>query len=276
MQVRAAQVAGQFYPADPERLRNMIERFLAEAAVEPQPDLVCALVAPHAGYIYSGAVAAHAYKRIEGARPGRVVIMGVSHRQRFQGISLCGEKVWQTPLGENPVDTAFAEQIRKAFVCADGGAHEFEHTLETQLPFVRHVLGPVPVVPMLFGSWAAATHAAFGERLAAMLERNDLVVASTDMSHFFPEERAVQLDRHSIDRVLSGAIPTLVEELRDEQCSMCGGAAVVTALAYAQARGAARRRLLNYATSGAVSGDYSRVVGYSAISFEYEEDPTCK
>lgn len=272
MSIRTAQVAGQFYPGRPEALQAVINQYLAAATVEAAPERVCALVAPHAGYIYSGPTAACAYARVRGGAPRRVVLLGVSHRHYFPGLSLCDEDYYETPLGRVPLDTAFAERLRAEFTCVGVNAHDLEHTLETQLPFIQQVLGRVPIVPVLLGTRPSKAHIHFGEHLATLLDRQDLLIASTDMSHFHPEATARQLDSHSIDRVLSGDLPVLISELCEEQCSMCGGSAVAAVLAYANAKGATRRLLLHQATSAAESGDYSRVVGYAAFSFEYEEE----
>lgn len=272
MHIRKAQVAGMFYEDRPDALRSMIHGFIHNASTPANPGNVCALILPHAGYIYSGNTAAHGYKRVMGGTPRRVIIMGVSHRHRFPGIALCEEHFYETPLGLCPIDKDFSDGLRKVAASSWSFAHDQEHTIETQIPFVQFIFGNVPIVPLLFGDCAGKTHVDFGERLAHMIDRQDLVIASTDMSHFFTEETANSIDDHTIKQVLSGNIPILIEELLDESCSMCGAAAVVAALACAQARDASVRKLLHYETSAAFSGNTQRVVGYAAFSLEYAED----
>lgn len=268
MNIRPAYVADQFYPDDPEELRAQVLRYVNHGAPDAHASHPVALIAPHAGYMFSGPTAGYAYARLRDAAPGRVVVLGVSHRRRFEGISLFDGDAFDSPLGEAALDTAFLQELRAAFPCDMPQAHEFEHTLEVHIPFLQVTAGDAAIAPILFGAMANGFHVEFGKRLAGMLSPGDVVVASTDLSHFLSEDEANAVDRHSIEVILSGDSDRLIRELRTETCSMCGGAAVVAAMSCAAAKGAGRHVLLDYRTSARASGDYNRVVGYAAIAFE--------
>ncbi len=171
-----------------------------------------------------------------------------------------------------PLDTAFLNNLAAEFPSELPQAHDYEHTLEVHIPFLQEALKQTLVAPVMFGTRAGDFHVEFGRRLADMLNPGDIVVASTDLSHFLSEKEANALDRHTIEVVLSGDIDRLIRELRNEICSMCGGAAVVAALACADAQDANTRILLDYRTSAQVSGDYGRVVGYAAIAIEQDKE----
>lgn len=265
--IRPAAVAGRFYPADSEALRDAVTRWMNESR-EAASGAVACLIAPHAGYVYSGATAGHAFARIRGTRPGRVVLLGCSHHFRFGGASIFGGAGFETPLGVAPVDTAFAAALGEYGGNGDDAPHYPEHSLEALLPFLQEALGDRPIVPVLFGEPAAPWHEAFGRHLAALLEPGDLVVCSTDLSHFLTEDAAHRIDRRSLDAVLAQDPARYREAIAAGDCAMCGAAAVTAAMAAALARGADDWRLLDYRTSAAASGDRSRVVGYGAVSME--------
>jgi AmmeMemoRadiSam system protein B len=271
MTVRRAVVAGQFYPEQPKVLEEDVRGYIDASGVVASPGQVAALVVPHAGYVYSGPTAGFAYARVRGAKPRRVVLMGRSHRYAFKGASIWSAGGYESPLGVLPVDTGMAAMLEQEFGGAPLEAHEVEHTLEVQAPFVQVAIGTVPIVPVLFGDEAGEWHAEFGRRLAQYLEPGDLVIASTDLSHYLIEAEADVIDRESIGTVLEHDPMRLVKGLAAGTCSMCGGAAVVAAMAYANARCAGDWRLLDHRTSAHTTGDTSHVVGYAAISMEYDE-----
>jgi len=228
------------------------------------------LIAPHAGHQYSGACAGYAFARCKGKRPKRVVLLGRSHHAHFERASVYTEGGFETPLGVMPIDEPIAKAVSAECASPPSEPHRMEHALEVLLPFLQVSFGNVPIVPVLFGSDPAVWHVRIGETLASMLGDSDLVVASTDLSHFLDEDRANRLDQASLSEVLRKSCASLSEGLASGQFLMCGGTAVVVAMAYALARDAREWRLLDYRTSAAVSGDYSRVVGYGAISMEWE------
>jgi AmmeMemoRadiSam system protein B len=257
-----------FYPADPRHLARDIEGYLAEVAVDAAPERVSCVVCPHAGYLYSGLSAAHSYARIRGMRPARVVLLGCSHRMLFDGPAICDEGGFDTPLGALSIDETFAKRLVKRFGRGPVEAHIPEHSLEVQLPFIRVALGDVPIVPVLFGAECGPWHAEFGRELAGMLDEGDLVIASTDLSHYLTEEEANEIDQATLAGVLRQDCAVMPEAFKARRYAMCGAPAVLAAMACAQARNAHDWHLLDYRTSFAVTGDRSRVVGYGAISME--------
>lgn len=270
MNIRPAAVAGRFYPGAADTLERTVRSLLHSAgATQPAPMQTTGILVPHAGYPYSGPVAAHAFRRIEGKCPGRVVLLGCSHHYRFSGASIVTSGAFETPLGLLPVDATFATALAKETETASLAAHEPEHALEVELPFLQVVLGPVPIVPVLFGAEPSPWHAQFGRSLAARLDPGDLVLISTDLSHYLSNPEAHALDHQSLDCLLEQDCFAFQEAAHNGGVSMCGATAVQAGMACALARGATQWRLLDYRTSGDVCGERSRVVGYAAVSFEY-------
>ncbi len=265
---RKPAVAGQFYPGKAKELRETVQEYIGASGVEPAPDRVVAVVAPHAGYIYSGPTAGFAYARVKGKKPKRVIVMGSSHRYHFEMASTYDRGAFETPLGDVPIDGTFAKALIEKVGSGPVDPHMLEHSLEVQLPFLIVAIGEVPIVPILFGSHSTAWHAQFAETLAGMADESDLVVASTDLSHYMTEEEANEIDKASVDAVLAQDWAAFADGIASGRCSMCGATAVATTMAYALARGAKAWSLLDYSTSGNTSGDYDRVVGYAAISME--------
>ena len=270
MGTRKPAVAGQFYPASKKELEQTVQWCLDEAHVDPAPDKVVAVIVPHAGYTYSGATAGSAYARVRGKKPKRIALLGCSHRYPIATASVFDSDGFEIPLGTFPVDEALGKTLARELGSESTLAHLYEHSLEVQLPFLWVAMGPVPIVPILFGSPAAEWHESAGEKLARLLDEDDLVVASTDLSHYLDDSAAHQIDKRTLDIVLAKNCAALCEGLARGQCSMCGGAAVVAAMSFARARGALTWSLLDYRTSAAASGDHDRVVGYGAISMERE------
>ncbi|MCX5769823.1 MAG: AmmeMemoRadiSam system protein B [Candidatus Hydrogenedentes bacterium] len=271
MNTRKPAVAGQFYPLDPKTLQRMVEQYLAQSEVEPQPDRVAAVVAPHAGYIYSGPTAGFAYTRLRGKKPERIILLGTSHRYSIPGASVYSSGAFQTPLGTFPVDEPFAKALAHKIGSVSVEPHVTEHSLEVQLPFLWLTVGKVPVVPVLFGERAGERHLDVGQTLAELASETDLVVASTDLSHYLSQEQAHQIDKRTLDAILAKDAHAVISGVARGAYSMCGSAAVVAAMAYALARGATQWSLLDYRTSAETSGDYGQVVGYAAVSMEFPE-----
>lgn len=265
---RQPAVAGQFYPKEADRLRETVRMYMKQSNVEPGGDYVLGMMAPHAGYIYSGPTAGFAYARIRGKKPKRVVLLGCSHRYHITAAATCTRGVFMTPLGAFPIDEDFASKLAAHLGTSSAEPHMLEHSLEVQLPFLAEAVGFVPIVPVLFGAPTREWHGRFGEILAEWLDPGDLVVASTDLSHYKNEREANALDRQTIRAIESGDWRLFVRGVIDESFVLCGAAAVTAALACSAARGAKAFRLLDYRTSAGASGDFERVVGYAAISME--------
>ena len=265
---RQPAVAGQFYPLDAGRLRADVESHIASAGVESAPEQVVAVVSPHAGYMYSGATAGHAFARVKGKQPKRVVLLGCSHRYAIETASVYAEGEFVTPLGAFPIDESLAGNLARETQSTTHEPHEFEHALEVQLPFLAVAVGIVPIVPVLFGARATGWHERLGAFLGGNLDKDDLVIASTDLSHFLSEPEANRIDEASIAAVLKRDWQDFTTGAAAGRYAMCGATAVATAMACCEVVGATQWQLLDYRTSASASGDYNRVVGYGAISME--------
>ena len=246
----------------------MVEDFLESSGVEAAPDGVRCILVPHAGYVYSGPTAAHAYARVAGKKVGRVILLGCSHRYSFDGISIPFADAFATPLGSLPVDREFIQQLPAGREDYPGEPHGAEHSLEVQLPFVQATLGDIPIVPILFGGPFTPWHRTFAQHLAESVGEDDLIVVSTDLSHYLTEAEANTLDTQSLDTLLTQDIPAVLNESAKVRCTFCGITAVATAMAYCEAVGAQVWTLLDYRTSAAASGATDKVVGYAAVSME--------
>ena len=266
--VRRAAVAGSWYPGSAHALAAAVDRHLSSTTLDVDGDLV-ALVAPHAGLMYSGPVAAHAYRLVRGRTFDVVVLVGPSHFVGFEGVSVYPAGGFETPLGVAEIDTATAAALVKAtpVVHAYPAAHAREHSLEMQLPFLARVAPNVPIVPLVMGDQTAEAATALGEALAVALRgRKALLIASTDLSHYHDAATAAALDRVVIECIRRFDADGLQAALDVEPHHACGGGATVSVMRAARALGARDAAILNYADSGDVSGDKASVVGYLAAA----------
>ncbi len=254
MTVRPPAVAGQFYPAEPVRLRALVNDLLAE--VEPEPAPAAGFIVPHAGYIYSGSTAAHAYAAIAVDPPERVLLIGPTHRVYVAGMALAGAEAFETPLGVVPTDRDLVAAVRESrAVSVRPDVHADEHSLEVQLPFLQVVAPYVPVVPLAVGD-VDATQVADVIELALALP-GTMVLVSTDLSHYHSYVDAAVLDADTIERItaLDRAIPT------DRAC----GAYPLNGALIAAQRHSWTPELLFACSSGDTAGTRDRVVGYAAF-----------
>jgi MEMO1 family protein len=270
--VRRAAVAGQWYPGTRARLAAAVDEHLASAAIDTLgAENPRAIVAPHAGLLYSGPVAAYAYKAARGGRYRSVVLVGPSHYVPFRGVSIWPDGSWETPFGEVPVDRELAAAIQAGApeISDLPAAHEREHSLEMQMPFVAHLMEGVPIVPLVMGHQTRKTAMVLGDALArAIAAYGDdvLLVASSDLSHYEDANTAAALDGVVTDRVEALDPDGLMAALEREPRHACGGGPMVAVLHAARHLGATHSRVLRYADSGDVSGDKSSVVGYMAAA----------
>jgi len=270
--IRKPAVAGSFYPSDSVELSKMIAGFLSKVTKKGFGDRLVSLIAPHAGYVYSGLVAAHAYKELEGLDYDTVFVISPSHSAYFRGASVYNGGAYQTPLGEVPTDVESAEQLAslsKVVELSDAGhSSEYgrgEHALEVQLPFLQIVLGDVKLVPIVMGEQDLTTSEALGKSIAVVASgKRALIVASSDLSHFHPSEAAERLDQVVIDDFNGFDHRLLAGDLARGRAEACGGGPMVAAMTASKELGATRCETIKYAHSGHVSGDYSSVVGYMA------------
>ena len=269
--LRPPAVAGQFYPADPTRLRASVGRCLAAATPHALDAPLIGVVAPHAGIMYSGPVAAYAFRALQTERWDAVLLVGGSHHYALHAAHVDATGAWASPLGDFPIAEDLAAELIAAddHIIADRGPHLPEHSLEVLLPFLAETVGRLPIVPILVSPTAPAACAALGRAVGRLAPSRKLaIVASTDLSHYHPYEEAHRADRAAIDAICAWTPDALVRDCGTHAVEACGGGAVAAAEHAAAGRGATHAELLHYATSGDVpEGEKSRVVGYAAIAF---------
>jgi AmmeMemoRadiSam system protein B len=266
--VRKAAVAGSWYPGSAPALAAAVDRHLAKTTRDVPGDLV-ALIAPHAGLMYSGPVAAHAYRLLRGRIFDVAALVGPSHFVGFDGVSVYPSGGFETPFGIAAIDEGCASALVQASSAVRDHpvAHAREHSLEMQLPFLAHLAPGVPIVPLVMGYQTADTAHALGDALAAVLHgRRALVIASTDLSHYHDAKTAADLDGVVVDCVSRFDADGLQHALDVRPDHACGGGPTVAVMRAARLLGAREAVVLNYADSGDVSGDKSAVVGYLAAA----------
>lgn len=274
--VRAAGVAGAFYPADARQLTALMDAMLTEAAPPHIEGSILAAVAPHAGFVYSGPVAAWTFAALRERTYARVVVIAPSHFEAFSFTSVYSGDAYATPLGALRVDKAFATELATkdaSIRLAEEGhaptARGSEHALEVQLPWLQHVLGEVQIVPIVMGEQSYTNCRALGVALAKMIASGafpgeTLILASSDLSHYHAYDEAAAMDRKTLGALAAWDYFGMMRNFATRHWEACGGAPVVAAMMAAERLGARRAEVLRYANSGDVTGDRSRVVGYGA------------
>ncbi len=262
---RAAAVAGQFYPENAGRLADQISGLLRSSG--PREEAIGIMV-PHAGLVYSGGVAGEVYASI--VPPATFLMLGPNHTGLGDRVSVMDDGEWQIPTASISIDRKLARGLLRHAPLArsDSRAHLFEHSLEVQLPFLAAVAKDAKIVPVALMSLSFDECMAVAEGVSkAVAEAGYAVVilASSDMSHFLPDRTAREKDRKALDRILAMDPAGLYEVVTSERISMCGYLPATVMLMAARMRGARRARLVKYATSGDVSGDYESVVGYAGV-----------
>jgi AmmeMemoRadiSam system protein B len=274
MRIRPTAVAGTWYPGSAGALSHEVDRYLQTVTVTPEwPPM--AILSPHAGIMFSGPVAAHAYRAAAAGDYEVAFVVGPSHYVAFDGVSIWPEGAFASPLGNLAIDERGAADIRENAIVRDlPAAHAREHSLEMQLPFIRRVLPDVPIVPLVIGHQERATIEALAEALAfAASGRRALLIASSDLSHFFDAETAASLDgrvRAFVNTFDPDGLLALFEDYPPEERGRyvaCGGGAAIAVMLAARSLGATEGRSLKYGHSGEVSGDFDGVVGYLAAAF---------
>ncbi len=267
--LRPPAVAGRFYPDDPAELTRQIASFAFSAEETLRPALAC--LVPHAGYRYSGHVAGAVYARLK--LPRRFLLLGPRHFPRGKPQAILSEGAWETPLGQAEIDSELASDLKSAYpqLCEDGLAHETEHAIEVQLPFLQSLAGDFRFVPIALGPTDYALLESLGHAIADVLRRQRdpvLMIASSDMNHYESDEITRRKDGLAIERVLALDAAGLFEVVRREAISMCGFGPAVSMLTAARLLGATRATLVRYATSGDINGDRNEVVGYAGVIVE--------
>ena len=279
--IREAKTAGRFYPADTDELQSVIKQFLRDVPKRETDGEMKAIMVPHAGYDFSGAVAASAYKQLAGKKIGTAVIICNSHAAYFDGIAVDSQNAWRTPLGLVEVDKILAEKLINYDKAIRYNSEPFtvsDQTIEVQIPFLQIVLkNDFKILPIYFGNTNEDDYKVLAKALTANLGENDIVVVSTDMSHYPSYEDANKIDKQSLEIIKSGDVAKLNKHINDvmnknianEETTMCGIDGVRTVLKVYDLKKWDNIEILKYANSGDVPdiGDKKGVVGYGAVAF---------
>jgi AmmeMemoRadiSam system protein B len=280
LKIRYPTVAGSWYVGTPNFLRNQIEDLFMHKlgpgripkVIRDGPRNLVGLVVPHAGYLASGPVAAHAYRLLAtDGKPDVIVILGPNHTGYGSGLSIMNEGVWRTPLGDLEIDGETADNILSAsnIIDIDDRAHNQEHSIELQLPFLQYLYdSEFKFVPISFLMQDLKSSYEVGKAVAKALKgKNGLVIASSDLTHYEPQERAEKKDRLAIDAALKMDEELYYRSVESHGISTCGYGPTIATITAAKELGAKKSQLLCYKTSGDVMGDISAVVGYVSIAF---------
>lgn len=270
MGIRPSPIAGKWYPGNPKVLAQNLDHYLAQAEVQPLQGKIWGIVAPHAGYRYSGKVAAHAFKCMQNLRPELVVVVSPLHYRHPAPLLTTGHTAYETPLGIVEVDTKAVNQLDHALQEQLGYGltllyNDPEHALEIELPFLQRVVGNFRLLPVMMRDQSGPVVQTLGQALAALLgQREVLFVASSDLSHFYPHAQACSLDAELLRRLESFDPPAVMDAEAEGVGFACGRGAIAAILWASKLLGANRVSILQHATSAEVSGDFDSVVGYGA------------
>jgi hypothetical protein len=265
LMIRPPAVAGHFYSSNPKELAQAVDAFLSPRA-ERKRAIGC--VVPHAGYMYSGHVAGAVYSSFE--IPARLILIGPRHFPRGESLAILSEGSWASPLGEAKIDSELAAELKREFprLREDAVAHEREHSLEVQIPFLQRLRGDFRFVPIVLGTDRYGVLEELGHavaKVAAAQSEPVMVAASSDMNHYESDAITRVKDERAIARVLALDPRGLYDTVRGEGITMCGMAAAVVMLVAVRDLGATNAELVRYATSGDINGDREHVVGYAGI-----------
>jgi len=279
VKIRLPNQAGAFYAGKAESLKRQIEEcFLHELGpgkiptVVRGPRRIIGLICPHAGYMYSGPVAAHAYYKLAlDGKPDIIVLFGPNHTGYGSALAIMNEGFWRTPLGDVEVDSETANKIIKEarIVDVDDSAHRHEHSIEVQLPFLQYLFGSeFKIVPICFLMQDLPSARDVGQAVAKVLSgKNALIIASSDMTHYEPQKSAEKKDRLALQAVEAMDEERFYSVIEEQRITACGYGPIMALITASKALGAKEAKLLCYRTSGDVIGDYSAVVGYAAVQF---------
>lgn len=275
--IRKASVAGTFYPSDKNQLESELNSYLSKASLLSEPGKLRILIVPHAGIDFSGATAAWGFKQLEGKSYSRVIILGASHNNAYSYISVFSSGAWETPLGKNYVDEVFASALldKENGIINDINVQKNEHSLEIELLFLQKVLKNFKIVPILIGQTEDKTLTALSQKIFQNFDEDTLLVISSDLSHYPSYESANEIDKKTINSILSGDESKFEEVISDIEgknypgvvTAACGNQAISVGLKLANLLDIKNIKKINYSNSGDVVGDKSGVVGYSSIGF---------
>ncbi|MFH1459575.1 MAG: AmmeMemoRadiSam system protein B [Candidatus Omnitrophota bacterium] len=270
--IKKANVSGTFYPAQKQELSDLIDTFLTQTPQLKQPGQLCGLISPHAGLIYSGAVAGYGYSLIRNKNYKTIIILAPSHYFPLEKAATYQKGSFRTPLGDIPVDEALIEEIitKNKNIVYNPQVFEREHSLEVQLPFLQKSLNNFSLVPILLSNHSLDLYRELAQTLAEVIkEKNDiLIIASSDMSHFHPDEKAKEIDKQTLKLIKNGKAEELFKGSVLKKNELCGLSGVVTLMLTMEKLDATQIEILHYATSAdTTNSDKTRVVGYSSIAF---------
>jgi AmmeMemoRadiSam system protein B len=268
--IRRAAVSNAFYPGDPVRLNDEIDVLIRNSESLPISGEISALICPHAGYMYSGEVAAMGYRQLKDRQYSVVAVISPSHYEPFQGVSVFNGKAYETPLGLAQVAVGKADRLieQNDWIKSSWDGHRYEHALEVQIPFLQTVLPDLHIIPIVMGDQSFTTAHVLGEALGAVLDKeSSLIVASSDLSHRHPYEEANHIDGHTREVIESFDEETLERELTQGTCEACGAGPIIATMVASKRSGADSAKVLIYQNSGDVCGVRSEVVGYLSAVF---------
>jgi len=271
MRIRHQQVAGYFYPADKDKLQKDIALMLQVAKPEKAFNNIFGIVSPHAGYMYSGKTAAFAYNLLKDKFYKTVIIISPSHAEYFPGISIYDGDAYETPLGIVEIDQVMVDMLveNSKIIFRGIQGHRKEHALEVQIPFLQTVLKNFKIVPIVMGDQSKMFVDELAEKISKVVDDNTLVVASSDMSHFYSAEEAERLDSVVEKRINDFDFEQLLKDLDDHECEACGGGPIAVMMKTASLKNIDKSLVISRSNSGDVTGDKSEVVGYlSAVVYK--------
>jgi AmmeMemoRadiSam system protein B len=263
--MRPCAVCGQFYPDDPGVLKREVDALLDRVKPKSPGGIVRGIIAPHAGYMYSGYTAAHAYSLLRGKSYDTVVIVSPSHTEYFEGVSVFPGAGYRTPLGPVSMNDRVRDKLlsSSAIVTESRSGHRAEHAVEVHLPFLQQVLGDFTFVPLVVGNQTREVCFLLADALSeALRNENFLLVASTDLSHYYSSEIANRIDRKMIEDVRLFDYERLMTDLETGKAEACGGGPTVSVMSALLRLDVTRMEILHHCNSGDVTGDHRRVVGY--------------
>ena len=277
-ELRKPAVAGSFYAGDSKSLDMQIEKcFLHKIGPGKIPSKmikgerkIVGLISPHAGYMYSGPIAAHGFYKISlDGKPDTIIILGPNHRGFGADVSIMINGKWETPLGELEIDKDIAENIlnNSKIIKVDNKAHQFEHSIEVQLPFIQYIFNKdVKIIPICMTRQDINTDIEIARSIcASVVNKNILIIASSDFTHYEPQEYAQNIDKQAIDAILEFDPKKLYDIIYRQNLTMCGPGPITTMLITCKYLGAKKVELLKYSTSGDITGMYNQVVGYASL-----------
>ena len=268
-QLRKPAVAGLFYPSNPQVLEREVEKYLNSSVPPKDLSNVFGLISPHAGYIYSGATAAIGFNTLKNKNIETVIIISPSHREYFPGVSIFNGDGYETPLGMIPVNQEMADKLvdERGNIFRGIEGHRDEHAIEVQLPFLQCVLNKFSIVPIVMGDQGSIFVDSLAQKLNEEINDNTLLVASSDLSHYYTSTEADKKDSIIEKDIIEFNLQQLSDDLTNKKCEACGAGPILTVMKSAKLRNISKSEILGRTHSGVVSGDYNQVVGYLSAVF---------